>query len=83
MKVLCLCKVKIASEDNFYTFGRIIALKMQLSENNIDASFSHVTALLATHNALSLSMCFIPWTSSLLLASLPGPWPEHSTLRAT
>lgn len=37
-----------------------MALKMQLSENNIDASFSHVTTFLATHNIFLLRMYLIP-----------------------
>lgn len=56
---------------------------MQFAENNIDASFSDVTAFLAAHNAFFLSMGLIPWTISLLLVSLPCLWPEHSTLLAT
>ena len=42
---------------------------MQLSENNIDLSFTDMAAFLATHNAFSLSMHFRPGTISLFSLS--------------
>lgn len=85
MKAPHLCKVKIASKDNFQHIWifQITVFKRQLSENNTDASFNGVTAFLAIHDAFSLSMCLIPWTISLLLVSSLGSWPGHSTLPAT